>query len=477
MTEVIEETGLIRQTKGSLTLILSMLLASCAAGPDYRPASVNELGVPQAYTSGPGAPLSEAELASWWVRFNDRTLDAVVEQAIAANLDITQAEARLRQAREATAQAQSDLLPSLSAAGGAGRNTTSRGRDTNSFSLGLDAGWQVDLFGGIRRSVEAARADEAATGYDLASVRIAIIAETVSNYIQLRQSQEELSITHDTLGYQRDNYDIARWRVQAGLSSSLDQEEARTQLAQTEALVPAIESNIRSALNRIAVLTAQAPGAATASLEPTAPIPTPPAGVAAGFPADTLRQRPDVRAAERGLAGATARVGVAEAQLLPSLALTGSLGTAALTTGGLFDVITGSLFAGISQVLFDGGARAAQVRSQEAAVDGAFAAYRQTVLLSLEDVENALTAISTADRRAEQYAVAYDAANNSAILARLQYQSGLIDFQTLRTTETALLVARNNLVDTQAGRSLAVVQLYNALGGGWQTTDINGSGG
>lgn len=476
MAEVTEETGLIRQSGGALILVLSTLLASCAAGPDYRPATINELGVPEAYTSGPGAPLSEAELASWWVRFNDPALNGMVERAIASNLDIAQAQARLRQAREATVQAGADLLPTVSAAGRGGRNATSRGNDTNSFSLGLDAGWQVDLFGGIGRSVEAARADEAASGYDLAAVRIAIIAETVSNYIQLRQSQEELAITQDTLRYQRDNYDIARWRVEAGLASTLDREEARTQLAQTEALVPAIENNIRNALNRLAVLTGQAPGAATALLEASAPIPAPPAGIATGIPADTLRQRPDVRAAERGLAAATARVGVAEAQLLPSLALTGSLGTAALTTGGLFDVITGSLFAGISQVLFDGGARASQVRSQEAAVDGAFAAYRQTVLFSLEDVENALVAISTSDRRAEQYAIAYDAANNSAILARLQYQSGLIDFQNLRTIETALLSARNNLVDTQAARALAVVQLYNALGGGWQTTDINGSG-
>lgn len=476
MSEMTRKTGLTRRNKGPLILVISMLLASCAAGPDYRPATTDQLGVPAAYTSGPGAPLSEAELASWWARFNDPVLNALVEQAIAANLDIIQAQARLRQAREATIQAGAELLPSVSADGRGGRNFSSPGSDESSFSLGLDAGWQIDLFGGTRRSIEAARAEEAASGYDLAAVRIAIIAETVSNYVQLRQAQEQLSITQDTLRYQRDNYDIARWRVQAGLASSLDEQEARTQLAQTEALVPAYEANIRNVLNRIAVLTGQAPGAATAALEADGPIPTPPEGIATGFPADTLRQRPDVRAAERGLAAATARVGVAQAQLLPSLSLSGALGTSALTTGGLFDVITGSLFGGISQILFDGGARASQVRSQKAAVDGAFAAYQQTVLLSLEDVENALAAISSADRRAEQYAIAYDAANNSAILARLQYQSGLVDFQTLRTVETSLLSARDNLAGTQAARALAVVQLYNALGGGWQTTEMNGSG-
>jgi NodT family efflux transporter outer membrane factor (OMF) lipoprotein len=475
-----EEACLNRQCgglgSGLMAAAAAVLLASCAVGPDYRPASAGDLGVPAAYTSGPGAPLSEAELAAWWTRFDDPALNAVVERAIAANLDIAQARARLLQAREATVQARADLLPSLSGSGRAGRTISNPGDDSNSFSLGLDANWQIDLFGGTRRSIEAARADEAASGYDLASVRIAIVAETATNYIQLRLAQQQLAIAQDTLRYQRDNYDIARWRVQAGLASSLDAEQARTQLAQTEATVPQYETDIRNALNRIAVLTGQAPGAATASLEAMAPIPTPPTGIAAGFPADTLRQRPDVRAAERSLAAATARVGVAQAQLLPSLGLTGTLGTSALTTGGLFDVITGSLFAGLSQVLFDGGARASQVRAQKAAVEGAFAAYRQTVLTSLEDVENALTAISAADRRVQQFVIAHDSATNSAILARLQYQSGLTDFQTLSTVETSLLSASNSLASTQAARALAVVQLYNALGGGWQTTDTNENG-
>lgn len=479
---------MIWQGCGPLIVILSTLLASCAVGPDYHPATSSELGVPSTYIRGPGAALDEAELASWWERFNDPALDQLVDATIAANLDLEQAKARLRQARESTVQAESSLFPSVSASGGVGRNISNRDRDTSSFSLGLDASWQVDLFGGIRRSVEAAEADEEATEYDLASVRIALIAEMASNYIQLRQSQEALAVTQETIRNQQDNYDIARWRVQAGLLSSLDEESARTQLAQTKALLPAIESNINGAAYRIAVLIAQPPGAVrvpemkvqapgtVAFALDAAEIPKPPAGLAEGIPTDTLRQRPDVRAAERALAAATARVGVAEAQLLPSLGLAGSVGTVALSTGGLFDVITGSLFAGISQVLFDGGARASQVRSQEAAVDGAFAAYRQTILLSMEDVENALVAIDTADHRVEQFSIAYDAANNSVILARLQYQSGLIDFQTLRTNENALLSAHGNLIEMRGAQAQAVVQLYNALGGGWQSTDINGNG-
>lgn len=462
-----------------LALLLSTALAACAAGPDYTGPGAQGSGVPAGWSSAAARasrPLSPAELAGWWKGFNDPLLDRMVERALATNLDIAQAEARLRQAREASIQAGAGYLPSLGASAGGGRNFTSAGAgaNANAFSLGLDASWQLDLFGGTRRSVEAARADEAAIHYSLEDVRIAIIAEVATNYIQLRLAQEQLRIAHANAGFQRDNYNIARWRVMAGLSSSLDEQQARTQLAQTEASIPALETSCRNALNRLAVLTGQAPGEATAALEPAANIPEPPAGIAAGIPADTLRQRPDVRAAERNLAAATARIGVAEARLLPSLGISGNIGTSALTVGKLFDVVTGSLFAQAGQAIFDGGTRRSQVRAQEAAADGALAAYRQAVLGGLEDVENALVASTGADRRTAQLVIAQEAAHNSALLARAQYQSGLTDFQTLLNTEQSLLSAGNSLASSRAERSLAMVKLYNALGGGWQTMNGNG---
>lgn len=351
--------------KGSLAVVTAMSLAltGCMSGPSYQAQSAEGLGLPQSWAGGGTAPISEAELASWWTRFNDPLLNATVEQAIATNLDIAQAQARLRQAREASIQAGAALLPSAGASAGGGRNFTSNGANSNSLSLGLDASWQLDLFGGGRRGVEAAQADEAASGYSLADVRIAIIAEVVSNYIQLRLAQAQLQVSTANAAFQRDNADIARWRVQAGLTSSLDEQQAIAQLAQTEASIPAIETARQNALNRIAVLTGQAPGAATALLQPVAAIPEPPVGVATGIPADTLRQRPDVRGAERSLAAATARVGVAQAQLYPSLAISGNIGTSALTAGGLFDIITGQLFAQLGQTIFDGGTRRSQVRA------------------------------------------------------------------------------------------------------------------
>ena len=467
---------------------MAATLSACAAGPDYRAPQPAALGVPTAYYTAPaGGALTEAELASWWTRLNDPVLARLIDQAVSSNLDIVQAQARLRQARESLVQARAAFLPQVNASGSGGRNYSNRGGGTrvidgnvvstgsdrwsSSYSLGANASWQIDLFGELSRSAEAARADLAASGYDLANVRLTIIAEVVTNYIQARQAQEQLRIARDTQAIQQDNYNIANWRLQAGLVSSLDEQQARAQLAQTNAAIPQLEASLRGSLNRIAVLTGQAPGEATRALEAPAPIPVASIAIAIGIPADTLRQRPDVRAAERALAGATARIGVAQTQLYPSLGISGNIGTNATSIKSLFDIITGGVFANVAQVIFDGGRLASQVRSQRAATDAAFAAYKQSVLTALEDVENAMASLNSARQRKAEFATAFDASNNAALLARSQYQSGLIDFQTLSNTETTLLNARNSLAAAQADEVLAIAQLYNALGGGWQNMD------
>ncbi|MDX3899806.1 MAG: efflux transporter outer membrane subunit [Sphingobium sp.] len=465
-----------------------LALSACAAGPDYRAPAPAALGIPAGYMQGPAPATSDADLATWWTRLNDPVLSHFIDAAIANNLDIVQAQARLRQARESLRQANAAFLPQVNGSGSGGQTyrsggggsrvddngnviSTGSGPWSGSYSLAANASWQIDLFGELSRSSEAARADLAASGYDLAAVRGTIIAELVSNYVQVRLAQTQLAIARESLRVQQDNYDIARWRLQAGLVSSLDEQQARAQLAQTAAGIPSLEANIRSALNRIAVLTGQAPGEATRALEQAGPIPSAPADILVGVPADTLRQRPDVRSAERALAAATARIGVAQAQLYPALGINGSIGTSATSIKSLFDVITGSVFGNIAQVIFDGGRLASQVRSQRAAADAAFAAYKQTVLTSLEDVENGVAALNAARARETQFTIAYEASNNAAILARAQYRSGLTDFQTLSTAEQTLLSARNSLTGAQSDEALAVAQLYNALGGGWQNMD------
>ena len=444
------------------------VLAGCTVGPDYRPPEAGSLSVPDTYYQRP-ADAAPADLTRWWEQFDDPLLTRLIDDATAANLDLAVASARLAQARESLAQARAGQLPTVDASAGAGR-TVGVGNDRTSFSVRADAAWEADLFGRIRRGVEAARADAEGSWYDREALRVAIAAEVATNYVDARLAQDRLAIARDTLAIADDNLQIATWRRQAGLASSLDVEQARAARAQTAAVIPNLENAFSSATYRIAVLTGRAPGALTGELSVAKPIPKGPGNVAAGIPADTLRQRPDVRAAERALAAATARIGVAEAQLLPDLRLSGNIGTSAFSLGGLLDAITGGIFSSLSQTLFDGGRLRSQLRSQQAATEAALATYHQSVLTSLEDVENALLALRASRERQVQFAIALEAASNSALLARTQYRSGLTDFQQLLDVERSLLSARDGVASSRGDEARALVQLYRALGGGWDST-------
>lgn len=470
----------------TLSIVLALPLAACSVGPDYHPRAASELGVPDAW-SVPAGQKAREDLSQWWTRFDDPILASLVQRAQSANLDVAQAVTRLRQARESLVQQRADLFPTLSASGGVshseplrgGTSTTtlsdgtvtsfSQGGST-SFSLGADASYQVDLFGGVRRGVEGARASYEASGFDYATVLISTEAETARNYVLARVAQAQIANARDNLAILDDNLQIAGWRVQAGLVSSIDQEQARASRAQIAATIPTLEANYSSYVSRLGVLTGQAPGALKAEMEAVKPIPKGPSEVAAGIPADALRQRPDVRAAERNLAAASANIGVATAQLYPSLSIGGSIDSGSNALTAIFDTITGRLFANVAQTLFDGGRRQSQVRSAEAAADGAFLAYKSTVLTSLEDIENAIVALQAAQAREKQFAIALDASNNQAILARMQYRTGLTDFTTLNTAEAALISARNGLVSARSDEATALIQLYQALGGGWDSS-------
>jgi NodT family efflux transporter outer membrane factor (OMF) lipoprotein len=463
-------------------LLSVCLVSGCAVGPNYSAPQAAALGVPAAYGLA-AASAAPVDLAVWWRQLNDPLLTDLIGRATTANLDIVVSQGRLRQARESLIQARSTLFPSLSGSAGVTRNATYAPTTTvtggapivvggnsasTQLSLGLDASWQADIFGGNRRSVESAQADSDAALFNLAAVRTSVAGEVATNYIGARLAQARLAIARDTLKNQDDNLQIAGWRVQAGLASATDAEQARAQRAQTAATIPLLETSFTSAVNQLGVLTGQAPSALRQTMEAVGPIPRGPDAVAVGIPADTLRQRPDVRAAERNLAAATAQIGVAQAQLYPGLSITGSLNTAAADFGRLGNVGTGALFAGLTQTLFDAGRLGSQVRSARAGADIAFASYKQTVLGGMQDVENAIQALNSAEQRQSVLAVALDASNNAAVLARSQYRAGLTDFLTLLQSEQTLLSARDSLASAQADQALALVQLYLALGGGWQ---------
>ena len=445
-------------------------LSACAVGPNYAPPKPAALAVPSGYSVA-ADPAASGDISRWWEGFHDAELTRLIVMGRGANLHLAVARARLAQAREALVQARAGNMPTVGASAGYARTAALAGPvpvgSANNLSLGADAAYQVDLFGGRARGIEAARADAEASHFTYGTVMLSIEAEIANNYLLARLAQTNLANARGALANQSEDLQIARWRLQAGLISNLDVEQARTLQAQTAAAVPALESNLASSVARLGVLLGRAPGDLRGELAVVQPMPVGLAAIPVGLPTDLLRQRPDVRVAERQLAAATARIGVAEAALYPALSLGGTIGAQGSSIKGLFDIITGQAFANLAQSILDGGLRRSQLRSQRAAAEAAMALYKQAVLTALEDTENAITALIAADQRQASFTIAQEAAARSAALARLQYRSGLIDFVALLGAENLLLSSQDGLAQARHDRAAALVQLYTALGGGW----------
>ena len=454
----------------SITVMLS--LNACAT-PQAGSAR-SDIAVPTDWAFADSSPKT-GDLSEYWTQLGDPLLDGFVRQAISENRDLAIGIARLDQAQAGLRLARAGYFPIVSGRAGISREVGDLARDDFDLSLGADVSWEADLFGRISGQVAASRADLAAAGYSLADVQRLIVGQVAIQTVQARALAEQLDIARSTLTFQDDNLQLARWRNQAGLVSSLDVEQARTQRAQTAATIPLLESNLVATANAIATLIGEPPGqtyAAFAETEPQ-PVPRPPLLTQLAAPAEVLRRRPDLRVAEADLVAAAVRLGVARADLLPAVRITGTITTGGTALGSLFDLITGNLFAGLTQLIFDGGRTAAQIATAEAITRGALAQYERTVLVTLEEVETAAVDQRTADERVSITEEALDAARNSAFLARSQYEAGLSDFQTLLVVENQLLSAQNQLVAAQADRATAFVRLTQALGGGWSTSDYD----
>jgi multidrug efflux system outer membrane protein len=458
---------------------LTLAVAGCAVGPEPRAPSVDDLGAPAAYLNDvPPRGATTADLVQWWSAFDDATLDEFVARALTANADLEAAGARGRAARAALSGTSSALWPSIGLGVTATRrelstleregSTADRGGSVTSYDAGIDASYEVDLFGGVRRSVTASRADFAATAAASQSTRITVAAEVALNYVDARLAQRRLAIARANLAAQDETLQIVDWRVLAGLVGSLDLEQARRLRAQTAAAVPAVEQTFAAAVNRLAVLLAWPVGdvqqrllANAEAAVPLAPLPV------AGIPAESLRRRPDVLAAEQSVVAEVARIGVREADLYPALRLTGSFGGSSTSFSDVADDALGTLVASLTAPLFEGGRLRAAVAQQRAIADAAVADYRGTLLAAVEETENALVSADVAERREVELVVAEEAARNAAVLARSQYQAGLIDFQTLLDTERSLLTTEDSRATARADRAAASVRLFKALGGGW----------
>jgi NodT family efflux transporter outer membrane factor (OMF) lipoprotein len=460
-----------------LTALTGVVLSSCAVGPNYRkpdlnsPEHWNRLGDADAYTDKTG------DLRQWWVRLDEPLLSELIDEALKANLDLRKAQARLREARARRAMAASAYYPSLSASGSASRRQSTKGTGTslsggtvsNQFSASFDAKWEVDVFGGVRRSVEAADAEQALAEASLNDTQVSLVAEVARNYFEVRSFQIRLDIAQSNLESQTETLQLTEFRSQAGLVSAQDVEQARSVREQTLAQLPSLENSLATSMHSLDILLGKLPGSLHTRLASGGPLPKMPSQIAVGIPADTLRQRPDIRVAERRLAAETARVGVATAALYPSLNLSGSVGIEALTQASMgngFGFFY-SLLGGVTAPIFQGGRLRAQLEAQDAVREQALLSYEQAVLTALREVEDVLVALVRNRERAEALERAVEAARNAALLARQRYSAGVIDFQSVVDTERSVLLLEDSLASTRAEGIFALIRLYKALGGGW----------
>lgn len=462
-----------------LLTLLSVALAACAVGPDYvRP----ETPTADAFIRQEAAaqtPAPQPADAEFWRSFDDPLLERLVDAALLHNHDLRIAYANWQQANALLRGAKYDRLPTLTANAEAGdvRASTDQmpgvdneGRDYETYSAGIGAIWELDFFGRIRRSVEAQRAGAEAGAADLAAAQVAVVGELARSYFQLRGWQEQLRIARENADNQARTQQLLQVRFDNGMGSSFDVDRGRTQLEGTRSRIPALEAEVAVATHRIAVLSGMAPEALATELEAASELPALPSqAVAAGTPAELLRRRPDVAAAERRLHAATARIGVATADLFPRFSLGALFGTQALDAAALFarDSETRALTLGIDGSFLNVGRVRARIAAANAAAAGDLAAYERTVLGALEETENALVRVSRSEREVAHLQAAAEAGARAAKIARLRHDNGAIDVLELLDAERASLQAEDAYAQGRVRNALAQVSLYQALAGGW----------
>jgi len=461
---------------------LILTVAGCKVGPNYR---TPEAAVPPAYheklateTNQPTQNLNE-----WWRVFQDPQLNNLIGQAVLANHDLRLARSRVREARAQAGVTRSALFPTVDASGDYSRLRVSEHTPTgflaraagepveqNFFNAGLDMNWELDVFGGNRRGLEAAQADLAAAEENRRGVLITVIGDVGLTYLDLRGLQRQLAVARDNLRLQEQTLDLTRDRFRAGLANELDTARAEAQAANTRSSIPLLEQDIQRSIHRLSILIGKEPAELEAQLSEPAPIPPAVPGIPIGLPSDLLRRRPDIRNAERQLAAATARVGVATADLFPRFFLTGTAGLQSLNASDFFDAGSRfwSLGPSVRWPIFSAGRIRQNIKVQNALEEQSLIRYEQTVLTSLEEVENALVACGK-EQEHRQALVQSEAANRRAVeLADERYRSGLVDFLNVLETQRTLLDVQDELARSDRTIDQNLVRLYKALGGGWE---------
>ena len=484
-----------------MALVLPLLLGACAVGPDYE---TPDMALPNEWKEARSPAQGISADGHWWRAFRDPVLEKLVSEARVDNLDAAQAFDRLQQARAALGVSQAGLLPTLDGSGsltesrglgalqsgaggitgvgsgastGAGSNTAANvggggGSSlalSQSWNVGLTSSWEVDLWGKNRRSIEASEAELGAAEADLAATRLEVLADVADAYVDLRTAQARIVYAGNAVRDYRDTLALTKARKAGGLVADTEVVKAEASLASAEAQVPPLQADVTRARRRLAVLTGNKPGELDDILGAGKPLPAFHGNVSAGIPADLLRRRPDIVKAERKLAAATARVGVAQAEQLPSVSISGTFGgqqfrTGSLTIGGFG---TWSIGPSLSVPIFDAGKRRSQTESKVAQSNEAADAYRSKVLVALEEAENAFSAQRTDCRKRDSLSQAVARYADALRLSKELYVRGLTGFLDVLDAERSLFSNQDSLANAQGQCVKDVVTIYKALGGGW----------
>jgi NodT family efflux transporter outer membrane factor (OMF) lipoprotein len=455
---------------------VATLLASCTVGPDYVPPETPEQ-VPGAFSEieDPAFRPGATDLVRWWTVFGDAQLDQLIGRASQGNLDLAIAVSRVSEARARLGFRKAGRAPQASFGGGIAQTSSFQtGFESRTVSsLGADVSWELDVFGRISREVESATADYQASEEDRRDVQVSLYAEVARAYLAVRALQTQLQAAQNNIESQQRIVELTHARADAGLSSALDVQQAEGVLAASEAEVPGLRINLAREINTLGVLLGRNPTALHDELATPRPIPIPPVQVTVGVPGDLLRQRPDIRAAERRLAAQTARVGVATADLYPRFGINASLGMQQIG-GGIFNAASQAFALGPSMRwnVFDGGRVRSQIQVEDARVDQALLLYERAVLNALEEVETAMTTFTEQRVRVEAVERAAAAAREALRLATGLYKDGLIGFQEVLDSQRQLFRQESSVATARGAASQSLVLLYRALGGGWDPAEV-----
>jgi multidrug efflux system outer membrane protein len=470
--------------------LLIVTVVGCMVGPDYRTPAMK---LP-AHWDGNDQQIKQVEnqddksdLATWWQAFDDPLLNAVIAEALSSNLDEKIALSRVREERAYVVMSRAGLFPSIDTSGSYTRQRYSANtpfgffptllpRDENIYEAGFDASWELDVFGGIRRGVEASKADLAASIENARDVRVTLLAEAARDYVAVRALERRIQIAKANLRDQNDSLKLAHARFEQGFAPELDVFQARSLLETTQAQVPELESELAQTIHRIGVLLGREPDALQAELSDMAPIPgvADPDAIAvripAGLPSDLLRRRPDIRAAEREVAAATSRVGVAVADLYPKFSITGTVGLESISAGDFFFGTSRMWQVGPTMTwpIFEGGRIRAYIEVRNAQEEQALLSYRKTVLIALAEVEDALVAYAKERTRHQALAASAEDFKRSQLLALDRYEEGYATYLDVLEAQRSLYTAQDSLAQSDQQIVDDLIAIYKALGGGWE---------